>query len=251
MATRRCLGGFERRRQSAHAHLPHCAPVDHPPEGEAAGAQFAAQLQREIHEIDAILNDLVLGDPKRPLFIPRDIGIPGDVDAGQPVASAHPAHTRWHRNARAEYRQTQGISFDPVVEDFVSRINSTVLKMEVSYGKSIDVLRNLRILLIVLAVIGTIVLLRFLQSRDSTDINPLAMACAGSAKEDFTIRVPVRTQDELGKLAKGFNTMAGHLESLYTTLEERVDDKTRTLTSKNKELEILYAVGAFLRANRC
>ncbi|MCP5241338.1 MAG: type IV pili methyl-accepting chemotaxis transducer N-terminal domain-containing protein [Zoogloeaceae bacterium] len=222
--------------------------LSRPPEGESARAQFAAQMQREIDEIDAILDDLVHGDPKRPLFIPRDFGIPADVAALVSLWQQRIRPILDGLAAQETSTDDHGIRFDPVVGDFVSRINSTVLKMEVSYGKSIDVLRNLQILLIVLAVIGTIVLLRFFFNLVIRPVSTLGDGLRRISEEDFKIRVPVRTQDELGELAEGFNTMAGHLEGLYTTLEERVDEKTRTLTAKNKELEILYAVGAFLRA---
>ncbi|MDD2873077.1 MAG: type IV pili methyl-accepting chemotaxis transducer N-terminal domain-containing protein [Azoarcus sp.] len=222
--------------------------LSNPPEGEAARARFTAKLQREIDEIDFILNNLVHGDPTRPLFIPRDAGIPDDVDA---LANL------WRQRIRplldafvtpGTITREHGNGFGPVAEDFVDRINRTVLKMEKSYGHSIDVLRISQILLVVLAIIGTIVLLRFFFNLVIQPVSTLGDALHRISEEDFTIRVPVRTKDELGKLAEGFNTMAGHLENLYTTLEERVDEKTRTLTSKNKELEILYTIGAFLRA---
>ena len=157
MATRGCLRGCERRRQSAHAHLPHRAPVEPSARRRVGGAQFAAQLQREIDEIDAILDDLVLGDQNGRCSFPA-------ISAFLPMWTA--LVSLWQQRIRpildglaraGASTDNHGISFDPVVGDFVSRINSTVLKMEVSYGKSIDVLRNLQILLIVLAVIGTIV----------------------------------------------------------------------------------------------
>ncbi len=221
--------------------------LSHPPAGDPEHAQFVARLQREIDEVDIILGGLVHGDPARPLFIPRDAGIPADVDA---LVRLWQEHIRPELESIALQRTVTDeheISFDPIAEDFVGHINSTVLKMEKSYGHSIGVLRSSQILLIGLAVIGTIILLRFFFQVVIRPVTSLGDGLRGISEEDFTVRVPVRSGDEFGALSEGFNTMAGHLESLYLTLEERVDEKTRTLTAKNNELEILYGVGAFLR----
>ena len=221
--------------------------LSHPPVNGLAYDQFETQLRREVDEVDTILGDLVHGDPTRPLFIPRDAGIAADVDALARL---------WREQIRPEIEgiakqqiitNENEISFDPFAEDFVSRINNTVLKMEESYGHSIGVLRGSQILLIVLAIIGTIILLRFFFQVVIKPVRSLGDGLQRISEEDFTIRVPVGTRDEFGALSEGFNTMAGHLASLYSTLEERVDEKTRTLTAKNNELEILYGVGAFLR----
>ena len=120
-------------------------------------------MQREIDEIDAILDGLVLGDQKRPLFIPRDFGIPADVVALVSLwqQRIRPILDGLRCCAGERAPTTTGSVSIRSSGTSVSRINSTVLKMEVSYGKSIDVLRNLQILLIVLAVIGTIVFARF------------------------------------------------------------------------------------------
>jgi len=39
----------------------------------------------------------------------------------------------------------------------------------------------------------------------------------------------VESEDEFGDLARGFNRMAAHLQDLYATLEQRVEEKTRHL----------------------
>lgn len=220
----------------------------HPPADASAGTPYNARLSREIAQIDAILGDLVHGNPERPLYIPRDSGIPDDVAS---------LATLWQQRIRPTLVRYVGQpamvgehagNFDSIAEDFVSRINGTVVKMEVSYEKSIRALRTFQFLLILLAVIGTIVLLRFFLALVVRPVATLGEGLRRISEEDFTMRVPVHSHDEFGKLAAGFNTMAGHLEGLYTTLEQRVDEKTRTLTAKNHELEILYSIGAFLRA---
>lgn len=65
-------------------------------------------------------------------------------------------------------------------------------------------------------------------------------------KQNFTIRVPENTQDEIGILAKAFNQAATNLEEARKkiegynkTLETQVTDRTRELQKKVEELEDL------------
>ncbi|HEY5982385.1 MAG TPA: GAF domain-containing protein [Anaerolineales bacterium] len=46
---------------------------------------------------------------------------------------------------------------------------------------------------------------------------------------DFAQRAVVRTRDEIGLLAQSFNHMAGELSTLYRSLEERVEERTRQI----------------------
>ena len=61
---------------------------------------------------------------------------------------------------------------------------------------------------------------------------------------DFGARVQRITSDEFGTLAKGFNGMAEHLQSMYRNLEARVAEKTSELQEKRERLEALYNVTA-------
>ncbi|MFD0702300.1 histidine kinase [Slackia equolifaciens] len=46
-----------------------------------------------------------------------------------------------------------------------------------------------------------------------------------------------RTAKEIGRVMRGFNSMAGELRSIYANLEEEVGDRTRDLTRANEALE--------------
>jgi HAMP domain-containing protein len=49
--------------------------------------------------------------------------------------------------------------------------------------------------------------------------------------------IPVRSRDEIGKLATAFNTMAASLQELYSGMEKKVSEKTALLQTKLAELE--------------
>ncbi len=217
--------------------------------GAMDARSFSAAVAAERDEFEEVLAGLDRGDPQRPLFIPRDTDIRSDVAALKvfwgmrirPVLDVliddpSPARLRLHAPP-----------FDRTVEEFVAGIHEVVLKMEHSYARNTNILRASQVLLIVLAVIGTVILTRFFFV---TVIRPVAELQDGMKRveeEDFHARVPVLAQDEFGDLSEGFNRMAEHLQNLYGTLEERVAAKTRTLAAKNRELEILHAISAFLR----
>jgi len=62
----------------------------------------------------------------------------------------------------------------------------------------------------------------------------------------FNTRLPVKTRDEFGVLAHGFNLMADRLEHLYAELDLGVRTKTAELEKQNREIACLYSVTAFL-----
>ena len=64
------------------------------------------------------------------------------------------------------------------------------------------------------------------------------------ASGDFSQRVELPNQDELGALANQFNSMAGQLQESYANLEQKVETRTRELT---EALEQQTATNEFLR----
>jgi two-component system nitrate/nitrite sensor histidine kinase NarX len=215
----------------------------------APRAAFAADLQRQIDEFDTVLVNLRAGDPLRPLFVPKDEGIPADIARLQQdwATQVRPLIADLVATPTLENLRLRGPEFDRAADAHVHAINDIVLKMEHSYAYSTNVLRASQVLLIALAIVGTILLLRFFFLTVIRPVYELQDGVKRMEREDFAVRVPILAGDEFGDLSSGFNQMASHLQSLYDTLEERVAAKTRSLEQKNRELKILYDIGAFLR----
>ena len=63
------------------------------------------------------------------------------------------------------------------------------------------------------------------------------------SKGDFSSRAVIDTEDEVGVLGQTFNTMLGQLDSLVTTLEDRVELRTKDLERRAQQLQAAVEVG--------
>ncbi len=210
-------------------------------------AHLVSTLTTELERFDKVLRDLQLGDPARPLSAPRNAAVQAQLSQ---VARA------WSERVRplvSEYlagsqavRELMLDRFDNEIEGFVSNINELVLAMERSYTHDTNLLRTVQGALVFLAILGTGILIRFFTHLVIAPVGTLLAGMRRMTGNDLSVRLPVNSNDELGSLARGFNQMAEHLQTAYSTLEQRVEEETRSLAQRNRELGILYEETAFL-----
>jgi signal transduction histidine kinase/CheY-like chemotaxis protein len=67
-------------------------------------------------------------------------------------------------------------------------------------------------------------------------IDGLIETTAEFSKGNFTVRAPITTQTEIGKLAVTFNTMADEIHQLINNLEDKVRERTVRLEKSNEDL---------------
>lgn len=204
-------------------------------------------LRGEVERFNKVLGDLQGGDAARPLSPPRNKEVQKQLNEVEQewVKTLRPLVEQYLAGNPAQ-RVAALDRFDDQIEPFVSHINELVLGMERSYAQDTNLLRTVQGLLVVLAMVGTIVLIRFLVGLVIKPVGVLHDGMRRMTSDDLTVRLPVTSDDELGGLARGFNQMAGHLQSVYSTLEERVAAETRNLAQRNHELGVLYEVTSLL-----
>ena len=216
-------------------------------EVKSEAAVFGRDVQAELERFDGVLLDLRRGDPARPMAPPRD------ADVQQRLLAVEEPWRETMRPLVSDFLKRPADQdaavldrFDGELEAFVGRINDLVLAMERSYAHDTNLLRTVQAALILLAVIGTAILIRFFMQLVIRPVGELQAGIRRMTNDDLTVRLPVKTDDELGGLASGFNQMAEHLQQAYNTLEERVEAETHNLAERNRELGILYEITAFL-----
>jgi len=216
-------------------------------EAKAQEINVTQVLGEEMGRFDKVLRDLQLGDPARPLSSPRNEDVQHQLHEVRVAwqSKVQPLVARYLAGDAAE-RERALDRFDAELEPFVSSINELVLAMERSYTYDTNLLRTVQAALVLLAVLGTAILIRFFVRLVIRPVGEIHAGMQRMTGDDLTVRLPVASDDELGGLARGFNRMAEHLQSAYSTLEERVEAETSRLAQRNHELGILYSGTAFL-----
>ncbi|MFT4174508.1 MAG: type IV pili methyl-accepting chemotaxis transducer N-terminal domain-containing protein, partial [Rhodocyclaceae bacterium] len=205
---------------------------------------LAQRLREEQSDFSETLALLRHGDPARPLYLPND------ADVRAQFAAIEREYERLDVRWVQPLLRGEPLGEAPVLrgelDAFVEHINVLVLSVERLNTQRTLWLRLSQMVLIALAIAGTVtqVYLMFLLI-----FRPLAHLQQGigrMAEKDFTVRLPVQTQDEFGEVQSGFNRMADRLADAYGTLEARVVEKTSALNAQNRELALLYDVTAFV-----
>lgn len=96
--------------------------------------------------------------------------------------------------------------------------------------------RQINLLLGGLAIVAALVLGAFTAHRVTQPILVLNMAAKELAQGRWDQQVTLSRCDEIGELADSFNRMAAQLRDLFTSLEERVMQRTADLSAANEHL---------------
>ena len=206
-----------------------------------------ASITKEVATFEHVMHDLEHGNPARPLFLPKEAGIEQLVrqmraEWNEEMRPRIESMLQLSQNQRAVHL----LHYRASVEQFVSHVNQLVAAVEVSGTRSATWLRLLQIGLIVLAMIGTAILITFFFIMVIRPLEEMRGGIRRMSEADFRVRLKVRRKDEFGELGQGFNAMADRLEDIYGQLEQRVEEKTRDIEIKHRELTLLYEVAAYL-----
>ena len=198
-----------------------------------------AELQTLVQQFDQSLSLLREGDASRPLFVPWDEDVRREFTAVERLWQTQRA--LWNTPLQPD---------DPVLlrsaDEFVQAIDRLVLAIEHQLSGFTALLTLFQFAMMVLALAGAVVML---YTGYLYVISPLSQLRRGLEQIEggqFNARIEVDTQDEFGLVASGFNRMAATLQSLYGSLEAKVQAKTQRIEAQRARLEALYEVSAFL-----
>lgn len=216
--------------------------------GEPDRAETQSATEQEMRVIDATFRRLQRGDPQRPLYLPPDTMIQTKFQhvfdrwtrEMQPLAG-----TILHSEGSA--REGGWLRYQSQIDHFVGEVDQVVHLIEHDSEQRMFWLRSSQLLLVAMAIGGTVVLIYLMFLLIIQPVTRLQGGMERMTGRDFSVRLPVESEDEFGQLTKGFNQMADRLQELYGSLEQRVKRKTAELEAQNGELALLYDSAAFLQ----
>jgi two-component system nitrate/nitrite sensor histidine kinase NarX len=203
----------------------------------------SASITHEEKQFADTMTRLQRGDPARPLFLPDNAAV-----RQQAVLILK----QWQYQIlpmleQARRGQVTGPTM-PILDisGFVEQIDRLVRLVEEDNAKNTTLLRLFQMALMAMAIIGAITMMYLLFLLIIRPLNTLGEGIVQLRDGQLATRVPVVGNDELADISHGFNQMASRLQELYTTLEDKVRDKTRSLDEKNRQLTALYGITAYL-----
>lgn len=208
----------------------------------------ADRLNQEVAEFEHVLKLIIQGDPERPMYLPNSKVIKdGMVEVQQDWETRIQPLIKRVRDAESEaQKKLLFAEYRSEIEPFVGKIDMLVSAVEHNSVLSLSVLRTLQTALLILALVGTLVMIGLLYLVVVRPIHTLRNGMLHMEGGNFSVRLPIESEDELGDLTMGFNNMADHLQQIYDTLEQRVREKTQILEEHRDELKTLYEVTGLL-----
>jgi two-component system nitrate/nitrite sensor histidine kinase NarX len=205
-------------------------------------------VRLEMLDFERILKELEHGDAARPLFLPRDDAVEQKMRDLQHQwrGEMKPLILAMLDSRDPARRARMMDAYRPYLTQFVATVNDLVFLVEQDSAGKTASLRSYQLGLVALALAGAIAMIYLFFLLVIRPVTTLHEGIRRMAEADFSVRLPVESRDEFGALTQGFNAMADRLQSLYATLEERVEDKTHRLEERNQELAMLYEITASL-----
>lgn len=126
------------------------------------------------------------------------------------------------------------------VTPFVGEIDRLVMTYQHEAESKIETLRIIQLVALFLTLILVYFSLHSIQNNIATPLKELTLMARKIGSGDFTHRVQVESDDELGLLASSFNHSCNAISQMYGNLEKRVEIKTKELRRSNRSIQLLY-----------
>jgi two-component system nitrate/nitrite sensor histidine kinase NarX len=194
-----------------------------------------AQLRAQATAYEAALRELMVGDPARPLFLPRD---------GRTSAAYQAVTADWQALKSASRNGVPALRGDQA-EALVRRVDLLVNAVEARMASWSSLLSAVQLALVGLAIAAAVVFLYASHLVVFAPVDRLRRGLNALEQGALGMRIPEDALDEFGELARGFNRMAERLQAVYRGMEDEVRAKTADLRQEQRRLAALYDAAAF------
>jgi two-component system nitrate/nitrite sensor histidine kinase NarX len=219
--------------------------------GAGTAINDAGKLRYSTYQASATVLQPEIDDPEdqqRTLMIPIDrfdgILRSGSIARMVPDNSAHGLRSAyesvgssWEAEVRpllvgAVGRVPDGVFYQELratVDDFVIQVDRMVYLLEQRVESQVRRLGALQAACLTFAALIIVLAVRFMRRDLAVPLRELLAGAAAIRNRKFDQRIQHTGRDELGQLGSVFNLMARDLSQAYEELEQRVQQKTRTL----------------------
>ncbi|MCC5852815.1 MAG: HAMP domain-containing protein [Alkalimonas sp.] len=124
----------------------------------------------------------------------------------------------------------------------VSLLDELVLSIQQDAEQKVRAFRTVQVVAVLATILLSIVVMYWLRVMVQEPLQDLIKGARRIAQGDFTHRITVQQQDELGTLAHSFNKMNSAIGYMYGNLEKRVQQQTEALQHSNTRLQFLFDI---------
>ena len=201
-------------------------------------------FDNEVRTVNAAFDLLHKGDQWRPLLVPETEAI---------KTSLENINVEWKESVLPNLAAVRKGTIQPVMSDinlYAEKLAALANEIDEYREQFLWQLRYLQGLLIVLAIGSLFAIMAFLLRWVICPLEHLGAAISRLSAGDLTARTEVRSEDEIGEIAAGFNEMAARLKDSYDNLEQKVAEKTASVEEKNSHLAQLYEMTSYFTQRR-
>lgn len=201
-------------------------------------------FDNEVRTVNAGLDLLQKGDQWRPLLVPETQAIRSSLQS---------IDSEWKESVLPHLTAARGGAREPMMGDvnlYVEKLAALTNDIDEYRAHFLWQLRYLQCLLIVLAIGSLFAIMALLLRWVIRPLEQLGGAIGRLSSGDLTARTEVRSEDEIGEIAAGFNEMAARLKDSHDNLEQKVAEKTASVEEKNSHLAQLYEMTSYFTQRR-
>jgi len=213
------------------------------PDVVLVGVNSGFRLGQMITELRAFVEEgsvYRLGHGETFLVIKPDLLIslgPGAVEPTVATGIAHPVLSTAESDdpQSLEYNNPDGVAAVGAYE-WIPGWNMAIVnevEQDLIYGE-LATLAPFTVVVMGAAALFTVIVVIVATNRLLRPLGPLTEFAGRISRGDWDYRVPEKSQDELGILARAFNRMADDLSGMYRSLEARVEERTRQVRTASE-----------------